>query len=787
MIKNYFLITIRNLIKNRIFSIINIVGLSIGITCSILIILWITDEISYDKFHPKADRLYQLWGRAHYDNRVNSWTSVPLPSYEALKSANVHIQNTAVMDWGSDHLLTVGEKKLMKRGHNASGEFLTMFEFPLIFGNAASVLDDASSIVITQKTAKDLFGDEDPVNKMIRVDDKGDLKVSGILKDIPGNSTFDFDFLLPYKYWRSVVPWVVDNEDNWGNYSFQVFVELSDPLYLEEVQKSIKPMLIDHGQTEIKPEFFLYPLERWRLHGSFENGVEKGGMYDFVKMFGLIAIFILLIACINFMNLSTARSVGRAREVGIRKTMGSGRLDLIFQFISESMLITLVSFGIVVLLTQLLLPAYNSLVEKKLFIDYASPIFWLFSASIILLTGIISGSYPAFYLSSFQPVKVLKGKVLEGRRGSLPRKILVIMQFGFSILLITGTIVILKQIQLVKNRELGYDQDRLVVVERNEELNRNYEVLKNELLQTGIAEGVTLSNSPITDIHSNNFLGWPGKPEDQRILFTTITTSYDYTQTMGIRLLMGRDFSEDFISDSSAIIINKAALDLMNLEDPLGTQLDLWGDKRTLIGVIDNVLMGSPYQEVRPSFLVLADWGGYVTIRLRPNNDLNGSLNQVKRLFEKYNPAYPFEYTFADQDFDKKFKSINLTSNLVNLFAALAILITGLGLLGLSTYTAEQRTKEIGIRKVMGASVMNILSMMSYDFAKLVVISFIIAVPVTWWALRVYLDQYPIHVKLQPWIFAATGFFALSFAVFIVAAQSLRAAQTNPVNTLRDE
>jgi len=786
MLKNYFLVSIRNLLKNRVYSFINIAGLSIGISCSILILLWVFDELSFDKFHPKVDRLYQVWVNSDYNNEINTWRSVPLPTYEAMKTAHSHIKNSAVSDWGGDHLLTVGEKKLYLEGYFVSEEFLTMFEFPIIYGDPETILNDASSIVITEETAKKFFGDEDPINKIIRVDDTGDLKVSGILKDIPENSSFKFDYLLPWKYRRSINPWVVDNEDNWGNYSFQVFVELSDGLKQDEVNETLKTMLADHGEDEMNSKLFLYPMLRWRLQSNFENGVEKGGMNDFVQLLSLIAIFILVIACINFMNLATARSERRAREVGIRKSIGSRRIDLIIQFISESLLISIIAYIVAVFLALILLPYYNNLVEKELSIDFTSSGFWLFSLLMISITGVVSGSYPAFYLSSFQPVKVLKGKVQEGKNASLPRKVLVILQFVFSIFLIIGTIVIYKQINLAKNRELGYNQKNLIMVERNEELDKNYNSLKNELLQSGIVDAVTVSNSPITQINSNNFLGWPGKPEEQKVIFTTIITEFDYAETMGINILYGRDFSEDFPSDSSGILINKAALDLMNLDDPIGTELDLWGDNRTLVGVLDNVLMGSPYQEVKPLFAIMDDWGGYITIRIKETNEIKASLDQIKVLFEKYNSAYPFEYQFADLEFQEKFKIINITSSLANIFATLAIVITGLGLFGLAAFTAERRTKEIGIRKVMGASVMNIVSLMTRDFSVLVIIAYIISAPASWWLLKMYLEhRYPIHTEIPPWIFIVTGVFSLTFAMFIVMTQTIRAARSNPVNSLR--
>jgi putative ABC transport system permease protein len=788
MFKNYFLVTLRNLRKNGFYSFINLAGLSIGITCSILILLWVFDETSFNKFFPKYDRLYQVWVNAKFDGKISSWTSVPLPTYEAMKAADANISRATVTDWGGSHLLTVGENKLIKKGYYTSEEFLQMFEFPLLTGNADQVMADPRSIVITQATAKALFGDEDPINKIIRVDNENDLKVTGILKDIPTNASFQFDFLMTWKFREQVSEWVRRNTTNWGNYSFQVFLELNNPANEAAVEKSVKMMLQEHGEKETKPEFFLYPISRWRLHGSFDNGVETGGMNDYVQLFTIIAIFIIVIACINFMNLATARSERRAREVGVRKSVGSKRRELILQFIGESTFIAFLAFITAVLMAQLLLPYYNQLVDKKLFIDYTSANFWIYAISLILLTGIVSGSYPAFYLSSFQPVKVLKGKPTIGRGASTPRKILVTLQFGFSILLIIGTMVIYQQIQLVKGREIGYDQENLMAVNYTNEVAKNYKAIKLDLLASGVVEAVTKSNSQITDINSNNFLGWPGKPEDLRVIFTTIATEYDYVKTMGIKLLEGRDFSEDFKSDTAAILINKAALDLMNLKEPIGTELDLWGGKRKLIGVTDNVLMGSPYDPVKPMFVILdPGWIDAVTVRLKKTGDLQASIATVKNIFEKHAPAYPFEYRFADVEFQKKFTTINLTSQLASLFATLTIIITGLGLFGLAAFTAEQRTKEIGIRKVLGASVSSLVQLISKDFSILVIISFILSSPIAWWLLTMYLERYTIRTSIAWWVFPLTGLIALLFALAIVSTQALRAAHTNPATSLRNE
>lgn len=789
MLKNYLIVTFRNLRKNGFYSFINISGLAIGITCSILIILWVADETSFDKFHPKADRLYQVWVNAHFDGRVNSWTSLPLPTAEAMKPANANIVRAAVADWGGDHLLaSTDDKRMNKKGFNVGEEFLEMFEFPLIAGNAEQVLDDASNIVITESTAKALFGDEDAMGKIVRVDNQFDLKVAGILKDIPSNSSFEFDFLLPYKHWHSTNEWVRRNETNWGNYSFQVFVELNDAKNKDAVENSIRKMLEAHGEDkEMKHEFFLYPLLRWRLYSNFDNGVEKGGMSDYVQLFTIIAIFIIVIACINFMNLATARSERRAREVGIRKSVGSRRNQLIFQFIGESMIIAFISFAIAVVAAQVLLPYYNTLVEKKLFIDYTSKEFWLFSLGLIFITGVVAGSYPAFYLSGFQPVKVLKGKPTIGKNAGLPRKILVTLQFGFSIFLIISMFVIYNQIQLAKGRDIGYSQENLITVPLNKDYHDNLKPLKLELLASGVVESMVRANSAITDINSNNFVGWPGKPEELKVIFTTIVTDYDWAKTMGVKMIEGRDFSEDFKSDSIAIVVNKAAIKLMGLKDPIGTELDLWGKKRKLIGVYDDVLMGSPYDEVKPLFAVLDDWWGSFTIRLKKTNDLQGSLKTVESIFKKYAPNYPFDYKFVDVEFQKKFTQINLTSSLASLFAVLAILITGLGLFGLAAFTAEQRTKEIGIRKVLGASVPSLVNLISKDFSILVVIAFVVWAPLSWWAMNTYLQRYSIRTEIAWWIFPATGAIALIFALLIVSTQALRAAHSNPATSLRNE
>jgi hypothetical protein len=612
--------------------------------------------------------------------------------------------------------------------------------------------------------------------------------VTGILKDIPSNSSFDFELLIPWSYRERVNEWVRDNRDNWGNNSFQVFIEIDDAANRAQTEANIANLIMEHVEEgEFNRQLFLYPMKRWRLYSSFEDGEETGGIIEYVRLFTVIAIFILAIACINFMNLSTARSQNRAKEVGIRKSVGSGRTELMVQFLGESLIITAIAFIVAIILVLVLLPSFNTLVEKELTLDYTNINFWMAGVGLILLTGIVAGSYPAFYLSGFNPVRTLKGSIRVGRSAGLPRKVLVVFQFAVAIVLIVGTFVIFQQIDLVRNRQLGYDQTNLITIDYTDELSENYETFKTEVLRTGAVESMTRSNSSVTDVNSNNFLGWPGKPDDLQVIFSTITCEYDYARTMGVEILEGRDFSKDFKSDTAAIIVNKAALDLMGLENPIGTQLELWGEKRTLVGVFDNVLMESLYRDVKPLFMILMDWGGVVTMRLSRNQDIRNSLDKVEQVYAQFNPAYPFDYSFVDEEYEKKFTYIKLTHRLAIIFASLAMLITGLGLFGLASFMAEQRTKEIGIRKVLGASVTSLVGLMSKDFTGLVLISFALSAPLAWYLLDQYLDQYEIRTTLHWWIFPLAGFIAILFALLIVSNQARRAARANPVNSLRSE
>ncbi len=783
MIRNYLKVAFRNLTRNGVYSFINIVGLAVGLGCSILISLWVFDELSYDRFQQKLNRLSQLWINATYDGKVNTFQSVPYPSYLEIRNEDSRIKNTTIANWGGESLLTAGEKRMSKKSFYVGEEFLEMFQFHLLFGQADKVLDDPNSIVLTVSTARALFGTDDAIGKSVKVDNAKELTVTGILEDVPSNSSFEFDCLMPHKL--QVVE--IDENNSWGDYSYQVFIELQPGVTITEVNEKIKGLLIKKGQTDVPREFFLHPMERWRLHTSFENGKESGGTIDYVIGFSAIAIFILVIACINFMNLATARSERRAREVGVRKSIGSRRRELIVQFLGESILLTTIGFALCLVLVELSLPFYNDLTQKKLFLDYSSPLFWAACVGIVLLTGIISGSYPAIYLSSFNPVKVLKGKLQMGKNAATPRQVLVVLQFFFATLLIVSTLVVSEQIHHVKKRDLGYNQKNLLMISYTNEIGKNFKAIRNEVVATGAVSSMTKSNSPITDIFSNNFMDWPGKPPEEKVLFATIATELDYTKTMGIKILEGRDFESD--ADTASVLINKAAADVMGLKETLGTEVVYWGDRKSkIVGIIDNVLMGSPYRKPGPMFVAYQpEWASSVTLRLEETADLPSAAKKIEDVFKKYNPAYPFDYQFADVQFNKKYTTINLISTLSTLFASLAILITGMGLFGLAAFTAEQRTKEIGIRKVMGASVPSLVTLISKEFSLLVAISFVFAVPFSWWTLSSFLERYPYRIDFPWWTVVVAGGTALLFALAIVSTQALKAATSNPASSLRSE
>ena len=790
MLRNYFRIALRNLRRNTVYSFINIAGLSVGIASSILILLWVYNETTFNSYFKKVDVLYRVKLNNKVDNGIVTGDLTPLPLKDVIAQQDSRIKRTAMMIHQAA-LLSVGETKINKVGLDVTDSFLEMFDFEMIYGNPKTVLNDPRSIVLTQSTAKALFGNEDPMGKtvMVKIENNEPLKVSGIIADPPANISFSFSFVLPFAYFESTAPWIQYAKTNWNNNTFDMFVELQRGADKEGVDRSIRGLIKKYGSEERDTELFLHAMTRWRLYNNFENGKESGGLIDYVRLFSGIAVFILVIACINFMNLSTARSEHRAREVGIRKSIGSSRKELILQFIGESLLISGIAFAVSIVLTELALPFYNDFVNKKLTIDFTSSLFWTFGISLVLLTGLLAGSYPAFYLSSFDPAKVLKGKMKAGKGASTPRKVLVTLQFGFTILLIIGTVVVYQQIHYLRNRETGYNRENLMMLWSNTDIERNFRPLKQELISTGAALSVCKSNSPITRIFASSPLeSWTGMRPGQRIEATNIATEYDYTETMGIRMIEGRDFSEYFKSDTTAILLNKTAVNVLNLSNPVGDKIKMWGQWWNIIGIMDDVLMGSGSSHIEPLVMTMdPTWSTTISVRLAKTPDLVAAIKRVEEVFKKYNPDYPFEYRFADTEFEQKFNAINMISRLAGTFAVLAIFITGLGLFGMAAFTAEQRTKEIGIRKTMGASVSSLVLMLTGDFSRLVLAAFAISAPVAWWATADFLQQYQVRIEMPWWVFPMAGIVSLAITVVIVSTQAIRAAVRNPVESLRTE
>jgi len=784
MLKNFVKIAIRNILRNYVYSFINIFGLAMGLCCALLIILWINDEIRYDKFHTKAGQLYQVLQNNPGDNGINTGNAMPLPLVDELKTNERDIAYVVATDWGGSHLLNYGEKRFTWGGLYAGEDFLKMFSFPLVKGDSTTALKDPSGIVLSVSAAKVLFGDDEAMGKIVRVDNERDLTVTGIMEDVPANSTFQFHYLMPFSAYMASQEWVKRSLTNWDNNAFQLYVELQPHADAAAVQSRIRHSLAKN-KPDSKSEIILHPLSRWRLYSRFENGRSVGGSIEFVQSLGIVAGFLLIIACINFMNLATARSERRAREVGIRKTVGSRRQELILQFIGESMVVTMLAFLLAIALTELALPFYNALVSKKLSIPYGEPLTWIVSGSLIVVTGLIAGSYPAFYLSSFKAATVLKGKISSGKTAT-PRKVLVTAQFCFTIFHIIAAIVFYKQIKHGEDRYLGYDQENLVLVENSGDISKNYAAIKHELLNKGLAVSVTKSNSPVTQVYAYMNPSWPGKTDEQRTSFATIATEYDYTKTLNITLTAGRDFS-NLYNDSTSMLLNQAAVDYMGLKKPLGETMK-WNEKTYhIVGVFENVL-SSPYLNASPMMVVFdPEWFADMTIRMPANKNISEMVAETEKVFKHYNPAYPFNYRFADAEFDNKFTGIKLIGNMAYVFSGLAIIISCLGLFGLAAFTAEQRSKEIGIRKVLGASVSHVMVLLSKDFTKLITIAFVLTAPGAWWFLSMWLQRWPYRIEISATILIVAGVSSLVLAVGTVSFQAMKAAIANPVNSLRNE
>lgn len=787
MIKSFFRIAWRNMMRSKGFSSINIAGLVVGMASAILILLWIQNEVSYDQFHEKKDRIYEVWNRAEFSGELNCWNTTPKVLARTLERDLPEVEMAVRVDWGSNFLFTVGDKKLTVQGREVDSNFLQVFSFPLLKGNPAVVLKDMYSIVLTEKLAKKLFGKEDPMGKIIKIENKDNFTVTGILKDLPNNTRFDFEYLVPWAYKR----YRGDDDENWGNNSTRTYVLLKPNATLASVAPKVRVMKQRYAKDEPKWEMFLYPISKWRLYSSFTNGKEDGGgRITFVRLFGIVAAFILLIACINFMNLSTARSEKRAKEVGIRKVVGAQKISLIGQFIGESLLLALIAGFFAIIVVQLSLNGFNKLTDKELYIPYGNPWFWLCGLGFVLFTGLLAGSYPAFFLSSFKPVKVLKGTFKKTQALIAPRKVLVVLQFTFAIILIICTIVVKQQIDYAQSRQTGYNKHNLIYHVFTGDIAKNFELIRNELLSAGAAVSVTKTSAPITESWSDGWgQEWEGKDPNDKTDFYRYNADQDLGKTAGLQFVQGRDFDlRKFPTDSTGMIINESSLKVMKFKDPIGKIVKDNGQDWHIVGVIKDFILTDPYQPTRPMLIFGGKaWFYTVLIRLNPNNATEKNLKTAESIFRKYNPEYPFDYKFVDEEYAQKFEDEQRIGTLAGLFAGLTIFISCLGLFGLAIYMAESRVKEIGVRKVLGASVTGLTALLSKDFLKLVLISFVLATPVAWWAMYTWLSNYSYRISIQWWVFALAGLLSMLIALATVSYQAIKAALANPVRSLRTE
>ncbi len=793
MIRNYFKIAWRNLVKNKMYSTINILGLATGMAVAMLIALWIWDELTFDHYHAHHQQLAQVMSTSFNDKgEAGTGMAVAMPLGNELRTKYAaDFKEVSMASWNYDHILVVGEKKITCKGLWVEANFPTMFSLRMQQGDVGA-LDDPSSVLLSAAMAKILFADANPINKTLKINNKEEFKVAGVFEDLPLNSTlYDLNFLLPWKKYITTAAWLKDAQTQWNNHSFQAFVQVNKKSSISQISDKIKGVVMQHKNvaTEGKEELLLHPMDKWHLYSNFSNGQATGGRMQFVWLFAIIGIFILLLACINFMNLSTARSEKRAKEVGIRKTVGSLKTQLIGQFLSESVLVALLAFLLCILLVFLFMPVFNTMADKNIRLPWSNSLFWLLAILFMLLTGLISGSYPAFYLSRFEPIKILKGTFRLGKFATLPRKVLVVVQFTFSIALIIGTIVVFKQIQYAKNRPINYTQEGLITVRMTTpDLYGHYDVMRSDLLATGVVNDMAESNSATTNVSSNNIgFNWQGKDPNTLPGFGTIAVSTNFGKTIDWEISKGRDFSKDFATDSLAIILNESAEKQIGMKEDIVGQIIQYRQKNyTVVGVVKDMIMESPYNPVRPTiFFNDLNNSSIITISIKQGRPVQEALNKIVGVFKKYHA--PFDYTFNDQEYGKKFSAEQRVGDLATFFTLLAIFISCLGLFGLASFVAEKRKKEIGVRKVLGASVFKLWQMQLKEFALLVGISCFIAVPLASHYLEQWLQNYSYKTNISWWVIVISCGGALLITLITVSFHAIKAAIVNPVKSLKSE
>jgi predicted permease len=804
MLQHYFTIGWRNLLRNKGYSFINIGGLALGMTVAMLIGLWVYDEVSFNNYYPNHNQVAQVLRRASniqtQEKKVSEALQIPVAT--ALKANYSHYFKHVVMAfWPGEYALSVGDNKSTHVGRFMEGEVLDMLSIKMIEGSHAS-LNDPHSIILSESLAHAFFGNEDPINKTMKIDNRMDVTVTGVFEDMPANTDFsDITFFAPWDLWVISNQWVKDAETNWGNSSFGAYVQIDPSISMQTANAAVTDFFLKNVPPELTKdvkkhnvELALYPMNQWHLYSEFKNGVPAGGRITFVWLFAVVGVFALLLACINFMNLSTARSEKRAREVGVRKAIGSVRSLLVQQFLSESFIVVMMAFVISITLATASLPLFNELAAKQLSLPFFNPYFWLISLVFIIITGLAASAYPAFYLSSFQPVKVLKGTIRTGRLAALPRKILVVLQFSVSVTLIIGTTIVYKQIQYARNRPIGYNREGIITIRRNDpNYDGKLETLRNELLNSGVVTDMVTSTSPLTAVWNNiGGFNWKGKDPEMPSDFSVTNVSPDFGKMVGWEFKDGRDFSRDLITDSSSIVINETAANYLGLKNPVGEMITTTYDAQSwqIIGVIKDMIMTSPYEPEKRAFFFLHNRYSQPTqihIKIKPTESAAVAIPKIESVFKKIVPSASFDYKFVDDEYAEKFSQEMRIGKLATVFATLAIIISCLGLFGLASYVAEQRTKEIGVRKVLGASVFNLWKMLSKDFVVLVMIAVIISIPIATYFMNNWLLSFNYRTDISPWVFALAGSGALLITLLTVSYQSIKAAKGNPVKSLRSE
>lgn len=789
MFHNYFTTAVRNFWRQKGYTLINISGLSVGLACSILILLWVQDEMQVDQFHKEGDRIYRVLRHVSFsDGEIYTWGAQPMPLAAALELEVPEIVDAELTTWSNEYLIKLGDQTFREKGRHVDSAFFSMFTFPLIQGDRETVLDDPGSVAISESAAIKYFGKDwqqgaGILGKTLELNNEREVIISGVFEDIPENSTLKFDIALPIAAFISTRDWL----SHWGNSSLQLYVRLTEQADLLAVNEKIAGM-IDKNHEAANAQVFLHPYADQYLYSKFEQGKLVGGRIDYVRIFSIVALFILVIAAINFMNLATARSSKRAREIGVRKAVGASKGAVFQQFMGESFILSFISMGLAVLMVELLLPVFNELMDKSISVSYLDPLYLLTLIGIALITGFLAGVYPALMLSSFKVVNVLKGTLTYNLKGAVLRKGLVVFQFTLSILLIIGTLTIFQQISYIRTKNLGLDKDNLIFMNFEGKAREQYEAFRAELLkQPGIVNVTTSSQDPLSVGNSTSDPSWEGKDPNSQLLFSIINANYDFVETMQMELIKGRSHSPDFSTDTANYIINEVMADIMGKANPIGANLEFWGDKGQVIGIVKDFHFASLYSDIDPLIIRLDEeetWMLFVKLESEKTKEALAGLEQVYRQF---NPDYPFDYTFLDENFEATYESEFRTGKLANVFAIMAIFISCLGLFGLASFTAERRTREIGIRKVLGASVSNLVMLLSRDFTWLVLIAFAFAAILAYFAMESWLSTFEYRIDMSGWVFALAGISAILISWLTIGYQSVKTALSNPVESLRTE